>query len=987
MNVLLSATRKTIKVQYQYINISLKFVYLWSLILFFLFNLSVYALEKDDEVRELEIQLDKLLLKYTENHPDVIMLRKAIAELQSQQKIQVKSSSKYGEVLREAQKVEDNEVIVMWDFREGTHNWQGNHRIDTFRSTDEGLELWAGRDDPWIEGPKHDFPSYTPIQVTIRMKSTADTNGQLFYGRQFSAKRSYPFSVIPDGKWHDYSLILPPLGNRARLRLDPSSAAGRVTIAWIRVESASIGPPRHEVPQRPQQGEKPLATLASGDLLLTHYGKHWGGFVVQAAGMEMAAGHSSGYLGYLVNDEPVWLPLEDALINITVQKTSFSVEGQLKDSGGGSWRIHRTFALGKVAGSIEVEVEIETTHDRQLIHFPWLTLFPGLGTFGQQKHQGLFAGVEYLADEPSSSEADVHAPRNKRLIPDPTKITFPLMALSYNERFVGVIWETSSSAAAVFDSPDRVLDSGAHLFAFFAPGVGQLREENELYTRTPLTLRAGVPLKFNATIIAGRGPSVISTVQFWPKLKGWPEVPKFGRGFQEAITLLAHGWLESEAHHDGQWRHAVRGNKWEFKPAADAVTFIHWLANHTTDTALKLRLLRAVERGLSQIPPDDPFTSTVSHIRQPVAPLVYGRVIEYVRHKVAHAKQLLENFDEQGIRHFRPESQRRNLGSTHFATHANGLAASELRIILRAAALSGDRDLLKRGLGLLDKLAELYAYTVPRGAQTWEIPLHTPDILASAYLTESFVLGYELTGRQEYLDQALYWAWTGVPFIYLTAPTSGQIGPYATIPVLGATKWRGHLWIGLPVQWCGLVYASALHRLSKHDPSGPWETIAKGVTSVGLQMTWGLNDRRRQGLLPDWFQLQRQRRDGPAINPGTVQAHIPELFNAGKIYEFLRLKGPGWLVHAPGRIQTSSHRASDKIAEFVVNGWSEAPYIILIAAVETKPAFVGVYPFNDNDRHNPVNISAYAPAAFDYFEKEKLLVIYEGRKSVSILIQ
>ena len=43
---------------------------------------------------------------------------------------------------------------------------------------------------------------------------------------------------------------------------------------------------------------------------------------------------------------------------------------------------------------------------------------------------------------------------------------------------------------------------------------------------------------------------------------------------------------------------------------------------------------------------------------------------------------------------------------------------------------------------------------------------------------------------EAYLDQAKYWAWTGVPFVYLVNPTGQSTGPYATIAVLGALAAR-----------------------------------------------------------------------------------------------------------------------------------------------------------------------------------------------------
>ena len=178
--------------------------------------------------------------------------------------------------------------------------------------------------------------------------------------------------------------------------------------------------------------------------------------------------------------------------------------------------------------------------------------------------------------------------------------------------------------------------------------------------------------------------------------------------------------------------------------------------------------------------------------------------------------------------------------------------------------------------------------------------------------------------------------------MYLINPTDGVIGPYATIAVLGATNWQAPVWFGRPVQWCGLVYGSALHLLSQYDTEGPWETIAKGITATGLQMTWPAADRKRQGLLPDVFDLKAQLRDGPAINPGTVQAHVPELFGKGTLYDVKRLPKNGWFLHAPCAIRDL--RETDNSITFIADGWDKKQFYILLSGVQQKPAAVAIRP-------------------------------------------
>jgi len=224
---------------------------------------------------------------------------------------------------------------------------------------------------------------------------------------------------------------------------------------------------------------------------------------------------------------------------------------------------------------------------------------------------------------------------------------------------------------------------------------------------------------------------------------------------------------------------------------------------------------------------------------------------------------------------------------------------------------------------------------VPRSAQTWEMPLHTPNILTSAHLMRAYTLGYELTGEPGMLEQARYWAWTGVPFVYLIDPTDKPIGRYATPPVYGATSWVAPVWMGLPVQWCGLVYADALYRLVRHDAGGPWKQLADGITVAGTQMTWRQTDKERQGLLPDVFYLRDQHRDGPAINPGTVQACAARWFGQGPICDFRVVRERGWLIHAPGEI--SEPAVLPNGVQFTVSPWVSKPCFVLVNGFQKSP--------------------------------------------------
>src|ERR1035438_9076220 len=157
--------------------------------------------------------------------------------------------------------------------------------------------------------------------------------------------------------------------------------------------------------------------------------------------------------------------------------------------------IQQQFSPGLISGAINITTEVTVDQDRSVVFLPMLMVFPGAGAFGAAKGQGLFAGLEYLDDEPSSSEAHVIGPASKRQGPDSLKITFPLMAVQHNGRYLALTWEMQPDVSAVFDSPDRLFGSGGHVMGLIFPGSdGKNREEGSLLPRMSKVLRANRPL-------------------------------------------------------------------------------------------------------------------------------------------------------------------------------------------------------------------------------------------------------------------------------------------------------------------------------------------------------------------------------------------------------------------------------------------------------------------------------------------------------------
>jgi len=244
-----------------------------------------------------------------------------------------------------------------------------------------------------------------------------------------------------------------------------------------------------------------------------------------------------------------------------------------------------------------------------------------------------------------------------------------------------------------------------------------------------------------------------------------------------------------------------------------------------------------------------------AHIRNDTIWFVQSRVQEWLDMRRGEARALAKRQKPDGSYRYKGKYQK-----GHFEDTASGYCAGPAANLLEFAWRTGDAEALKAGVKTLDYMTR---FRTPRGAQVWELSLHTPDVLASAHLVHAYVRGYQLTGEKGYLAEARRWALSGVPFV--TQWTCRPVMLYAATPVLGATNWQAPDWIGLPVQWCGINYAYALHLLAPHDRTLDWKRLAWGILISGEQQQYP--DGKFVGTLPDSFELRSQQRRPWNINP------------------------------------------------------------------------------------------------------------------------
>ena len=461
------------------------------------------------------------------------------------------------------------------------------------------------------------------------------------------------------------------------------------------------------------------------------------------------------------------------------------------------------------------------------IHAPVIRV---LGTM----EQATLPGVEYLEKgEHSSSTADIKTKEHVRYAPPIHWITQPYAAITSDRGSVAMLYDDPKTQP-IFAVPDFI-DGDA--------------------TSSRMNLCA----KSASGKIRVAAPEPLENAILWAvKTRGLPEPPVPPQTGQAQEDVILAAFEKSIIATPNGWSHALFDGKppYAFKPTygSDFISTIWEITGEMPET------------------PRIDFGG--SHILNYAAFFAAGqgeRVVDYLKAIVRlHAGQI------------QPDGSFRYKGKFLWGNqtdYASGNCGNHLYELGFAWSLTGNKDALAT---ILKGCDFMNAQLTPRGAQVWELSLHTPDIMGASRCCMANVWAYEGTGDQKYLDAARRWAITGLPFVYLWEDSSlkpfdpnecvdGQYQPmmkYATIAVFGATGWASPNWMGRPVQWCGLDYAHALILLAKHDDALDWKKIAEGIVASAECQLCVKDD--LIGLLPDSVQTDTQERFAPYINPCVV---------------------------------------------------------------------------------------------------------------------
>jgi hypothetical protein len=552
----------------------------------------------------------------------------------------------------------------------------------------------------------------------------------------------------------------------------------------------------------------------------------------------------------------------------------------LDDGAGVRWDCRFSFVL---SDDDRVNVVYEATPDKDgwLAHLQGPTLHVGEGTFGASKDDALFCGLEWLVgDEVSSSSLDMRDPDYYvRFVPHPNKITVPLMAFSKSNAALALYWDclqkwdgTNDRPAAVFASPNFIEGQANHLMGLFLPSVPAGLGSNALEAAAaPYPFKRQAPLRLEAWI-AGVTPArqSLACLPRWFETFGVPDPAPIPRGsYLKEIEFSARAFLESLwVADERQW--------WTSKGAGDLLS----PKGRPPQFAFQLRMIALMTKDEALAQRCNERAALAEKLGGPSPQwedmgLTWADPLPHLAALGQAALEHLDSMDPDGSWRFRTRVETNGvfkgmdyslLGPDRAAEA--GTCAANLYQVLRFARVTGDADVFKAAE---KPLAFIEQFTVPRAAQVWECPVHSPDILAAADAVDAELEAYRCSGNAHYLEQAVRWAWTGLPFVYVWNPPGKPILRYASIAIFGGS-WYGGSWIGQPVQWNGLRYAYALLKLADYDHSFPWRRVAEGLTVSALYQQDA--DGPNVALWPDNFSALTWLKCPWLFEPGQIAKNI-----------------------------------------------------------------------------------------------------------------
>ena len=576
------------------------------------------------------------------------------------------------------------------------------------------------------------------------------------------------------------------------------------------------------------------------------------------------------------------------------------------------WDFTFEFALKPGANWIDATYSAKPERQGKLMLMWGPRLYAGDGTFGDARDEALFAGLEYLGPGERSSANPAQAPDAQMwFAPTPAKITMPLMCVIKDGRMVGLMWNPmqkwlgeETCPSAVFASPNWIESKSNHLMGLYVPNIPKFAAENSFRAHTPAIIETGQTVTISCRIFAAAGHHVTDAVDLYLKATGGlPQPVREPMDFDAALEVFVRSLT---AQLDGG-----KTNGWPGTYGADG-TQSPWLQSalllNEAGALLKNQELakQAGELGKAII---------ASRSERPLAlALRIGGLAGALQSIKSSKDKQLESQGADGSWGYAANKDAEygllGLGAppemgliAPEGFKSQGYTAGELAPLLEYVKLTGDETVFR---ACLKGLEHVDTYAIPTVLRQVECP-PSPSLHGAYLASRCHSIAYQITGDRKHLDKAVYWAKTGLPFIYLWSlgpreVVSGHIPGTKKIYFGGSELYQNpkrdpmlygglygygssqfsHHWNGITVQWIPLVYARELADLAEFDQSFPWERVARGILTSAHWQTY--DQPPHAGFLPDAFSLDSWTPSGHAFPPGMMLEALLR-FQFGRVWQ------------------------------------------------------------------------------------------------------
>lgn len=517
--------------------------------------------------------------------------------------------------------------------------------------------------------------------------------------------------------------------------------------------------------------------------------------------------------------------------------------GSARDRAGARWTF--TLSVQRLdTRTLKLGYACMPDQPRDVLAFEGPILLVGDRSTADVKSEAIFPGLEWLTtEEVSSSDLDIAAdhPDRFRFVPHPHKVTIPAMGVKTSAGVVGLLWDVHDRwskeltlSQPIFAVPDRLKGTATHRLGLMSPNVPTGLGDNRLIAQRPFRVAPGNFLRLSALIYTDpQAKDALSVLDRWfAHFVPDPPLPA-----PQGSDLRQVEW-SMKAYTDSLW-------------VSDREGWLPYLGGPAiwSQSAFRADYVYDLLKALLLVPNSDGAQAwrrlvdiALPRIGTPQAEdlqFEYGSPANSLSSLRFRALELMQSQNADGSWGF--DADRRDQGVFKGYDYHQlgppgavelGTCARNAFEILRYARLSGSEQAYRAGAKTLELMRR---FMVPRAAQVWEVPVHTPDILAAADAVHAYLEGYWFSGDKRWLAEARRWARAGLPFVYVWNAEGKPWMRYGSIPVFGASLYSVS-WFGNIVQWNGLRYAYALLKLCETDKTAPplWRQVALGITRCAM---------------------------------------------------------------------------------------------------------------------------------------------------------